>query len=31
VVSPHQAELAADVTRRVNGVTKVVKVFENQQ
>ncbi len=31
VVTPHQSDLAADVARRVDGVQRVVKVFENQQ
>lgn|SRR3990167_515222 len=31
IVTPHQADLAIEVARHVNGVQKVVKIFENQQ
>ena len=31
IVTPNQADLATDVARRVDGVQRVVKVFENQQ
>ncbi len=31
VLTPKQADMAADVARKVDGVREVVKVFENEQ